>query len=56
VTADLVGVAMRVASNWTGGPGRRPWLINSSDLAPNHWFSVQPEMNDGDTSGAAIAG
>ncbi|MBX7103574.1 MAG: urease accessory protein UreD [Gemmataceae bacterium] len=55
VTADLVAVTMRVAASWTGGPGSRPWLINSSDLAPNHWFSIQPETDDGGTSSAAIA-
>jgi urease accessory protein len=40
VTADLVLTAMRLAAWWTGGPDARPWLIHSSDLVPNHWFSV----------------
>lgn len=40
VTSDLVRVAMQVAGIWTGGPSARPWLLESSDLAPNHWFST----------------
>ena len=24
---------------WTGGPDAPPWLLASSGLAPNHWFS-----------------
>lgn len=56
VTSDLVRVAMRIAGDWTGGPGGRSWLIDSSDLSPNHWFSHQPETNQGDTLGAALAG
>lgn len=40
VTADLVRTAMRQAAFATTGPDARPWLINSSDLVPNHWFSV----------------
>jgi urease accessory protein len=39
VTADLVRVAMTTAGGWTAG---RPWLLESSDLAPNHWFSPPP--------------
>jgi urease accessory protein len=39
VTADLVNTALRVAASWTGGPGTPPWLLSSSALAPNHWFS-----------------
>jgi urease accessory protein len=42
VTADLVFLAMTLASSWTLGPGARPWLIDSSELAPNHWFSTPP--------------
>jgi urease accessory protein len=37
VTADLVRTAMRVAGVWTGS---RPWLIESNELSPNHWFST----------------
>lgn len=37
VTADLVRMAMTIAGFWTGG---RPWLIESSELTPNHWFSL----------------
>ena len=40
VTADLVQTALRLAASWTGGPGARPWLLDSSGLAPNHWFST----------------
>lgn len=39
VTDHLVTTAMHVAGNWTGGAGAEPWLLNSSALAPNHWFS-----------------
>ena len=39
VTADLVRISMSVAASWTPRPGGRPWLIESSGLAPNHWFS-----------------
>jgi urease accessory protein len=42
VALDLVSVAMRIAANWTGGPDARPWLIESSELSPNHWFSSVP--------------
>ena len=50
VTADLVHTALRVAAVWTGwGPGLRPWLLSSSDLAPNHWFSTAHRI---ETSGA----
>ncbi len=40
VTADLVQNALQLAAAWTGGPGARPWLLASSDLAPNHWFTT----------------
>ncbi len=39
VTADLVQTALRLAAQWTGGPDALPWLLASSGLAPNHWFS-----------------
>lgn len=39
VTADLVRVALSIAGNWTGGPTASPWLLESTDLAANHWFS-----------------
>jgi urease accessory protein len=40
VTTDLAYTALRLASNWTIGPEAPPWLISSSGLAPNHWFST----------------
>ena len=40
VTADLVLNALRLAASWTVGPDAPPWLLNSGDLAPNHWFST----------------
>ncbi len=40
VTRDVVVTAMRLASAWTLGPGTPPWLLTSSALAPNHWFST----------------
>jgi urease accessory protein len=40
VTADLARIALLIAASWTVGTGARPWLLESSDLAPNHWFST----------------
>lgn len=40
VTTDLVRVALSIAGHWTGGPDAPPWFLASSELAPNHWFSV----------------
>ena len=40
VTADLVQTALRLAARWTGGPDAPPWLLASSGLSPNHWFST----------------
>lgn len=40
VTTALVRHAMRIASNWTLGPGSPPWLLESSALSSNHWFSA----------------
>ena len=40
VTGDLADLALRIAGSWTGGPGARPWLLESGGLAPNHWFST----------------
>jgi urease accessory protein len=42
VTTDLVHVALRLAANWSIGPDAAPWLLDSSGLAPNHWFSTPP--------------
>jgi urease accessory protein len=39
VTADLVHTALHLAASWTVGPDALPWLLASSGLAPNHWFS-----------------
>ncbi len=39
VTADLVQTSLRLAASWTLGPDSPPWLLASSGLAPNHWFS-----------------
>jgi urease accessory protein len=43
VTADLVFTALRLAASWTVGPEGPPWLLDSTDLAPNHWFSTPVE-------------
>ncbi len=43
VTADVVSTAMRLAANWTIGTDAPRWLIDSSSLAPNHWFSTPAE-------------
>ena len=40
VTADLVHTALRLAAHWTVGPDAPPWLLASSSLSPNHWFST----------------
>ena len=50
VTADLVAIALGVAATWTGGPGARPWLLDSTDLAQNHWFSTPPKLTDDEPS------
>ena len=50
VTADLVVTALRLAANWTIGPGCPPWLLTSSGLAPNHWFSTPTEKSWGETT------
>jgi urease accessory protein len=42
VSTDLTHVALGLAGTWTGGVGAAPWLIDSSNLAPNHWFSTPP--------------
>jgi urease accessory protein len=43
VTAELVQTALGLAASWTLGPGAPPWLLASSSLAPNHWFSSPRE-------------
>ena len=43
VTADLVLHRPRLAASWTVGPEAPPWLLASSGLAPNHWFSTPAE-------------
>ncbi len=40
VTADLVRLSMTLAASWRPASGGRPWLLESSGLAPNHWFSA----------------
>ncbi|WP_437193388.1 urease accessory protein UreD [Planctomicrobium sp. SH527] len=40
VTADLVITTLTLAAQWSDKPGTPPWLLASSDLAPNHWFST----------------
>lgn len=44
VTADVVRVAMTIAGGWTGDAA--PWLLDSSALAPNHWFSTSVETGE----------
>jgi urease accessory protein len=39
ITADLVRQAMAIAGKWMGMD--RPLFLESSNLAPNHWFSVK---------------
>lgn len=42
VTDDFVRVALSIAGQWTGGANAPPWLLSSSELSPNHWFSTTP--------------
>ncbi|MGO9465372.1 MAG: urease accessory protein UreD [Isosphaeraceae bacterium] len=41
VTSDLVSIALWLAAGWSEGQGAPPWLLGSSALAPNHWFSTR---------------
>lgn len=43
ITLDLVRVAMTIAGFWSGGKDGSAWLIESSGLSPNHWFSMLPK-------------
>ena len=43
VTADVTHCALRLAASWTVGADALPWLLASSGLAPNHWFSTPVE-------------
>jgi urease accessory protein len=45
LTADLVTTAFRLAGTWSGCATARPWLIGSSHLVPNHWFSVRSDFH-----------
>lgn len=42
VTTALVRAALQLAANWTSGPDSPPWLLDSTELTPNHWFSTPP--------------
>jgi urease accessory protein len=50
VTSDLVQIALGVAACWTVGPDAPPWLLASSGLAPNHWFSTPVKKRWDETS------
>lgn len=53
VTADLARVALLTAASWTHGPGSPAWLLDSNELAPNHWFSTpvgSPQSGAGEAS------
>jgi urease accessory protein len=54
VTADLVHTALHLAASWTGGPEAPPWLLASSALAPNHWFSTALEKPSTTSGGASV--
>jgi hypothetical protein len=45
LTADLVTTAFRLAGSWSGHRDARPWLVGSSHLVPNHWFSVRSDLH-----------
>jgi urease accessory protein len=40
VTAEVVRTALAQAARWTPHNGSASWLLSSSELAPNHWFSI----------------
>ena len=40
VTAAVVQATLGIAAHWTIGPDAPPWLLHSSELTPNHWFST----------------
>jgi hypothetical protein len=42
VSSEVARVALHIAGFWTGGPGARPWLLESSALSPNHWWMNFP--------------
>jgi urease accessory protein len=42
VTEVLVRTALQLAADWSGSPDSPPWLLRSSGLANNHWFSTPP--------------
>ena len=42
VSNEVARVALHIAGFWTGGPGARPWLLESSALSPNHWWMNFP--------------
>jgi urease accessory protein len=48
----VVRAAMVIAGQWTGGAGA-PWLLDSSHLGPNHWFSVTSLNEDLGRRGAS---
>nr|WP_303652479.1 urease accessory protein UreD [Paludisphaera mucosa] len=60
VTADMARVALLMAASWRQGPGSPPWLLDSNELSPNHWFStpIAPDAASGATpvDGQARAG
>jgi urease accessory protein len=37
---DLVPLALTEAGRRSGRPGPGPWLLHSSSLGPNHWFTL----------------
>jgi urease accessory protein len=39
VTTDLFRTAMKLAAEAIGDAATSPWLLNSTELSPNHWFS-----------------
>lgn len=47
VTEDLVRVTLLLAAEATAGRGAPAWLLESTDLSPNHWFS-QPAVHNVD--------
>jgi hypothetical protein len=42
LTIDVTRTAFQLAARWSGDSNSPAWLIEGTDLAPNHWFSNIP--------------
>ncbi|MDX2038438.1 MAG: urease accessory protein UreD [Isosphaeraceae bacterium] len=59
VIESLVRASMQIAGAWHSGSTARPWLLDSTELTPNHWFSkarsVSAEVEQSASSTVDIA-